>query len=81
METIGRVTIVSIETSYEWILKLKKQKLLKKQVETFAFFCAKFLNDSFLGQNEKKITIFYQNYLWRRSTTTFKHKTFKKSIF
>ncbi|OYU66257.1 MAG: hypothetical protein CFE22_10310 [Cytophagaceae bacterium BCCC1] len=48
---------------------------------TSAFFCAKFLNDSFLGQNEKKITIFYQNYLWRRSTTTFKHKTFKKSIF
>jgi hypothetical protein len=25
---------------------------------TSAFFCAKFLNDSFLGQNEKKLQFF-----------------------
>jgi hypothetical protein len=27
-------------------------------VATSAFFCAKFLNDSFLGQNEKKLQFF-----------------------
>ncbi|MCP9745306.1 hypothetical protein EGI24_01260 [Lacihabitans sp. CS3-21] len=27
-------------------------------MSTSAFFCAKFLNDSFLGQNEKKLEFF-----------------------
>ena len=57
MEAIGRATIVSIKTSYEWFLELRRLKILKKQVVTSAFFCAKFLNDSFLGLNEKIITI------------------------